>query len=361
MAPKTRVVHVSFHAEVGHGCSDQVRLEGVGSWALRRRGRASRMNDGAAMSSRTTRNVARARSPSCASVASRRAALDAEELALIRGAVRIQIWRPLGMVSMREYLERGMGYGPQVAARTAARRRCARGAARDRGRARLGRAELQRGSRADADRDAQDRGGVARRRVAARSCARSRSWSRSASPAMGLTAAEAGPAAKRVSMAAAARGVRADAAGARGARSIRGERNDYNDLLGEAFRCLLAMHAGGALVPWRCGDGSAEGEWRCRGDAAEGGAGDGGAAEARARTHDAMVIIERPTRRARRSRRSRSARAAARAGSSRRAGRSRSRQQSCETAECDAVHIGSLDGAPAARDARRSRPQPGGR
>src|SRR3569623_593563 len=49
-------------------------------------------------------------------VAARRAALDAEELALIRKAVAIQIWRRLGMVSMREYLEQAMGYGPQVAA-----------------------------------------------------------------------------------------------------------------------------------------------------------------------------------------------------------------------------------------------------
>ena len=50
------------------------------------------------------------------SIAKRRAALDAEELALIREAVRVQLWRPLGMISMREYLERRMGYGPQVAA-----------------------------------------------------------------------------------------------------------------------------------------------------------------------------------------------------------------------------------------------------
>ena len=35
---------------------------------------------------------------------------------LIREAVTVQLWRPLGMTSMREYLERRMGYGPQVAA-----------------------------------------------------------------------------------------------------------------------------------------------------------------------------------------------------------------------------------------------------
>jgi hypothetical protein len=49
-------------------------------------------------------------------VATRRGALDQEELMLIHEGVRVQIWRPLGMTSMREYLERRMGYGPQVAA-----------------------------------------------------------------------------------------------------------------------------------------------------------------------------------------------------------------------------------------------------
>ncbi len=49
------------------------------------------------------------------SVARRRAALDSEELALIREAIRVTLWRRLGMVSMREYLEHAMGYGPQVA------------------------------------------------------------------------------------------------------------------------------------------------------------------------------------------------------------------------------------------------------
>ena len=49
------------------------------------------------------------------SVAKRRAALDSEELALIREAIRVTLWGRLGMVSMREYLEHAMGYGPQVA------------------------------------------------------------------------------------------------------------------------------------------------------------------------------------------------------------------------------------------------------
>ena len=50
------------------------------------------------------------------SVARRRAALDSEELGLIREAIRVQLWRKFGMTSLREYLEHFMGHGPQVAA-----------------------------------------------------------------------------------------------------------------------------------------------------------------------------------------------------------------------------------------------------
>jgi hypothetical protein len=49
------------------------------------------------------------------SLAKRRGALDHEELALIREAIAVQLWRELGMVSIREYLERRMGYTPGVA------------------------------------------------------------------------------------------------------------------------------------------------------------------------------------------------------------------------------------------------------
>ena len=49
------------------------------------------------------------------SLAKRRGALDHEELALIREAIEVQLWRELGMVSIREYLERRMGYTPGVA------------------------------------------------------------------------------------------------------------------------------------------------------------------------------------------------------------------------------------------------------
>ncbi|HSN24976.1 MAG TPA: HNH endonuclease [Kofleriaceae bacterium] len=48
-------------------------------------------------------------------VAKRRAALDREELELIREAIRIAIWRHVGMTSIREYLEHECGYGPHVA------------------------------------------------------------------------------------------------------------------------------------------------------------------------------------------------------------------------------------------------------
>jgi hypothetical protein len=48
-------------------------------------------------------------------IARRRAALDAEEARWLREAEEIQIWRPLGMVSMPDYMERVLGYGPRVA------------------------------------------------------------------------------------------------------------------------------------------------------------------------------------------------------------------------------------------------------
>ena len=48
-------------------------------------------------------------------VAKKRAALDREELALIREAIRIALWRHLGLTGIRDYLERECGYGPHVA------------------------------------------------------------------------------------------------------------------------------------------------------------------------------------------------------------------------------------------------------
>ena len=48
-------------------------------------------------------------------LASRRAALDAEEARWLREAERLQIWRPLGMVSALDYMERILGYGPHAA------------------------------------------------------------------------------------------------------------------------------------------------------------------------------------------------------------------------------------------------------
>jgi hypothetical protein len=44
-----------------------------------------------------------------------RSALDAEEMHWLREADRRQIWRPLGMVSMIDYLERSLEYAPRTA------------------------------------------------------------------------------------------------------------------------------------------------------------------------------------------------------------------------------------------------------
>jgi hypothetical protein len=48
-------------------------------------------------------------------IAQRRAALDADEARWLREAEVLQIWRPLGMVSALDDLERVLGYGPRVA------------------------------------------------------------------------------------------------------------------------------------------------------------------------------------------------------------------------------------------------------
>ena len=47
--------------------------------------------------------------------ARQRSALDAEEARLLCEAERLQVWRPLGMVSMIDYLERVLGYAPRTA------------------------------------------------------------------------------------------------------------------------------------------------------------------------------------------------------------------------------------------------------
>jgi len=48
-------------------------------------------------------------------VRSHDAALDADEARWLREAEALQIWRPLGMVSALDYMERVLGYGPRVA------------------------------------------------------------------------------------------------------------------------------------------------------------------------------------------------------------------------------------------------------
>ena len=47
--------------------------------------------------------------------ARRRAALDANEAYWLREAERLQIWKPLGMVSLLDYMERVLGYAPRTA------------------------------------------------------------------------------------------------------------------------------------------------------------------------------------------------------------------------------------------------------
>ena len=48
------------------------------------------------------------------SIAKRRAALDADEARWLREAEALQIWRPLGMVSALDYMERVLGYSPRA-------------------------------------------------------------------------------------------------------------------------------------------------------------------------------------------------------------------------------------------------------
>jgi len=47
------------------------------------------------------------------SIAERRAGLDAEEARWLREAELLQVWRPLGMVSALDYMERVLGYAPK--------------------------------------------------------------------------------------------------------------------------------------------------------------------------------------------------------------------------------------------------------
>ncbi len=49
------------------------------------------------------------------STARRRAELDAEEAELLREAEQLQIWKPLGMVSLVDYMERVLGWNPETA------------------------------------------------------------------------------------------------------------------------------------------------------------------------------------------------------------------------------------------------------
>src|SRR5260221_11385480 len=49
------------------------------------------------------------------SLAKKRAGLDAGEARWLREAEELRIWRPLGMVSALDYMERVLGYAPRTA------------------------------------------------------------------------------------------------------------------------------------------------------------------------------------------------------------------------------------------------------
>jgi hypothetical protein len=48
-------------------------------------------------------------------LAKRRSALDADEMQLLACAIRVEVWRQLGMASLHEYLERVLGHSPREA------------------------------------------------------------------------------------------------------------------------------------------------------------------------------------------------------------------------------------------------------
>src|SRR5512144_3247747 len=65
--------------------------------------------------SRDTRPDWRAVDRALRAIRRSRSALDAEEMHWLREAEALQIWRPLGMVSAIDYLERQLGYAPRTA------------------------------------------------------------------------------------------------------------------------------------------------------------------------------------------------------------------------------------------------------
>ena len=152
-------------------------------------------------------------------------------------------------------------------------------------------------------------------RVAARCCARSKKWSRSVNRAMDLTRPpKPDPPPEAVQHGSAAGSARADAPGARGARCCRGERNDYNDLLDEAFRCLLDVHAGGGGATAADGEGTAT----------------------KRSAHAPSVVLATITK----------CEGCGQAWQLAAGRKIALTPAELEAAECDAVHIGSLDGAP---------------
>src|ERR1043166_8980164 len=79
----------------------EIAIDGAPTWAKELRGEAT---DDWQSIDRALRRIARGH-----------AELDAEEMRWVRAAEARQIWRPLGMVSLLDYLERVMGYRPRTA------------------------------------------------------------------------------------------------------------------------------------------------------------------------------------------------------------------------------------------------------
>jgi len=117
--------------------------------------------------------------------------------------------------------------------------------------------------------------------------------------------------------------------------SIRGERNDYNDLLGEAFRCLLAMHAGGDANQTAREGGEHAGESAAEYDVID--------------PADALDDVKaRPVTRTLRAQIATitTCESCAQAWQLAAGRKIALTAAELEAAECDAVHIGSLDGGP---------------
>jgi hypothetical protein len=112
MSPPFLVLQLSI---VAHGAVQRVEISSVQLVCTRREGAALNQGD-AHMVANLRLESWQALHQRLRGIAKRRAALDAEEAQCLREAQALQLWRQLGYVHMAEYLERELGYGPQVGA-----------------------------------------------------------------------------------------------------------------------------------------------------------------------------------------------------------------------------------------------------